>query len=122
MRAVFRRAGIDAWTARKLAVAQEARVMTCKWITREKARRSTALPRPWLVRRFIDPEAQFLYVPADRVFSSGVEAQAIPYDIPGAEPFSHDGERCSFDAFINVFGLADAGLERLRDDIVRRRR
>jgi hypothetical protein len=51
-----------------------------------------------LIRRFVDADAEFLYVPTDQVFSVAAEAGATPYDIPGADPFSHDGELCSFDA------------------------
>src|SRR5215472_7467054 len=49
-----------------------------------------------LPRRFIDPEARFLFAPTDRVFAVAAETGATAYDIPGAEPFSHDGELCSF--------------------------
>src|SRR5262249_54424305 len=48
-----------------------------------------------------------------RVFAQAHETGAIPYDIPGAEPFSHDGPRCSFDGFLRTFEIADAALDRL---------
>jgi hypothetical protein len=83
-----------------------------KWVTRERPK-IDRIACPWLVRRFVDDKAEFLYVPTDRVFAVAKETGAIAYDIPGAEPFSHDGEKCSFDAFLKVFGLADPGLEQL---------
>jgi hypothetical protein len=83
-----------------------------KWITRERPK-IDRIACPWLIRRFVDPAAEFLYVPTERVFAVARETGAVPYDIPGAAPFSHEGEKCSFDAFISVFGLAAPGLDRL---------
>ena len=103
--------GIAAWTGHKLPTRSKI-AMSGKWITRERPK-IDRIACPWLVRRFIDPEAEFLYVPAGRVFEAARETGAIAYDIPGAEPFSHDGERCSFDAFLKVFGIVDAALKRL---------
>ena len=68
---------------------------------------------PWLIRRFIDPEARFLFAPTDRVFTVATETGATAYDIPGAEPFSHDGELCSFDAFLKEYGIKDPALDAL---------
>src|SRR3546814_6467387 len=59
---------------------------------------------PWLITRFIDDAPEFLYVPADQVFEVAEREGAIAYDIPGAE-FSHVGEKCSFDAFLDRYGL-----------------
>lgn len=83
-----------------------------KWVTRERPK-IDRIACPWLIRRFIEPGATFLYVPADRVFAVAKETGATPYDIPGAEPFSHAGEFCSFDAFISHFGLNDPALQKL---------
>jgi hypothetical protein len=83
-----------------------------KWITREHPK-IDRIACPWLIRRFIEPGAEFLYVPADRVFAVAAETGATPYDIPGAEPFAHDGELCSFDAFLRHYGLKDPALHRL---------
>jgi hypothetical protein len=66
----------------------------------------------WLIRRFIDPDAEFIYVPADRVLDEAKALSAIPYDIPDVE-FTHEGERCSFDTFLRLYGIADPPLERL---------
>jgi rhodanese-related sulfurtransferase len=83
-----------------------------KWVTRERPK-VDRIACPWLIRRFIDESAEFLYVPAEQVFAVAKETGAIPYDIPGAEPFSHVGELCSFDAFIGVYEIQDPALERL---------
>jgi hypothetical protein len=83
-----------------------------KWITRERPK-IDRIACPWLIRRFIEPDAEFIYVPTERVFEVAAQTGAIPYDIPGAEPYSHDGELCSFDAFIREFKLTDPALSRL---------
>ena len=81
------------------------------WVTRERPK-IDRIACPWLILRFLDPEAQFLYVPAKDVFDVAAKRGATAYDIPGAE-FSHEGERCSFDTLIKRFGLRDDGLDRL---------
>jgi hypothetical protein len=83
-----------------------------QWVTRERPK-IDRIACPWLIRRFVEPAAEFLYVPADRVFAVAKEAGATPYDIPGADPFSHVGELCSFDAFISHFKLDDPALHSL---------
>ena len=83
-----------------------------KWVTRERPK-IDRIACPWLIRRFVEPDAEFLYVPTERVFAVARETGATPYDIPGAEPFSHDGELCSFDAFIKHYNLKDSALDRL---------
>jgi hypothetical protein len=83
-----------------------------KWVTRERPK-IDRIACPWLIRRFIEPGAKFLYVPTEQVFAVAEQTGATPYDIPGAEPFAHDGELCSFDCFIRHFGLKDPALNRL---------
>ena len=82
-----------------------------RWITRERPK-IDRIACPWLVRRFIDPTAEFYYVAADQVEAAGEDLKATPYDIPGAA-FSHDGDLCSFDAFIRRFAIKDPALDRL---------
>jgi hypothetical protein len=82
-----------------------------KWITRERPK-IDRIACPWLILRFIEPDAEFLYVPADQVLTVAQETGAIAYDVPGVE-LSHVGERCSFDAFIAKYQLTDPGLQRL---------
>ena len=81
------------------------------WITRERPK-IDRIACPWLILRFIDRDAQFHYVPADRVLAMAQETRAIPYDIPGVE-LTHVGELCSFDAFLKKYQLADSALLRL---------
>ena len=82
-----------------------------KWITRERPK-IDRIACPWLIKRFIDPVAEFLYVPSDKVLVVARETGAIPYDIPGVE-LSHVGEFCSFDAFLKKYELSDPGLVNL---------
>ncbi|MDQ2802432.1 MAG: chromate resistance protein [Pseudomonadota bacterium] len=82
------------------------------WVTREHPK-IDRIACPWLIRRFIEPDAQFLYVPSDRVFAVATATGAVPYDIPGAAPFAHDGELCSFDTILRHYGIQDAALDRL---------
>jgi hypothetical protein len=82
-----------------------------KWITRERPK-IDRIACPWLVTRFIDPVAEFLYVPAAEVLQVAARTGAIPYDIPGAE-YGHRGELCSFDAFLDKHHLDDPALRQL---------
>jgi hypothetical protein len=82
-----------------------------KWITRERPK-VDRIACPWLVRRFIDPEAEFLYVPRDDVMRLAAELDATPYDVPDVE-LGHHGEFCSFDAFLDKFQLTDPALHKL---------
>jgi hypothetical protein len=82
-----------------------------KWVTRKNAS-VDRIACPWLIRRFIDPDAQFLYVPAPEVMAVAEQEQAIPYDIGGVELGHVDG-RCSFESIILKYGLKDPALERL---------
>jgi hypothetical protein len=86
--------------------------MATRWVTREHPK-IDRIACPWLIRRFIEPDAEFLYVPTERVFAVAAETGATAYDIPGAEPFSHNGELCSFDAFIREYKLTDPALRTL---------
>ena len=82
-----------------------------KWVTRARPK-IDRIACPWLIARFIDPSAEFLYVPADQVLTMAEETGAIPYDIPGAE-YGHVGELCSFDAFLRLHNLTDPALHQL---------
>ena len=82
-----------------------------KWVTREKAR-VDRIACPWLIRRFIDPQAEFLFVPDAEVMATATREGATPYDVPGVE-LGHHGERCSFDAFIDKYRLSDPALQAL---------
>jgi hypothetical protein len=104
--------GIAEWAERKLPLRRKIGTQPTSWVTRGRPK-IDRVACPWLIRRFVDPEATFVYVPTERVFSVAAETGAVAYDIPGAEPFTHDGELCSFDAFLKVYGIADPALDRL---------
>ena len=83
-----------------------------KWVTREKAR-VDRIACPWLIRKFIDKEAEFLYVPKDKVMEVAKKEGAIPFDTPGAELHhreEHGHEYVSFDAVIRKYKLTDPAL------------
>ena len=82
-----------------------------KWITRERPK-IDRIACPWLISRFIDPAAEFLYVPAADVLKVTAETGATPYDIPGVE-MTHVGELCSFDAFLSKHELHEPALQQL---------
>ena len=87
-----------------------------KWVTRRKAR-VDRIACPWLIQRFIDPDAEFLFVPEDQVMDTARREDAVPFDVPGVE-LGHHGERCSFDAFLEKYRLSDPALRAL-GEIVR---
>ena len=82
-----------------------------KWITREHPK-IDRLACPWLIRRFIDKEAEILYVPFEMVTRKAAELNAIPFDIPGVE-FSHYEDKCTFDYIIEKYKLKDPALQTL---------
>jgi len=82
-----------------------------KWVTRERPK-IDRIACPWLIQRFIDQDAEFLYVPSNKVLSIAKETGATPYDIPGVE-MGHDGELCSFDTFLRKYKLSDPALQQL---------
>jgi hypothetical protein len=87
-----------------------------KWITRERPK-IDRIACPWLIRRFVDKDAEFLYVPSQAVMKIARETGAIPYDVPGVE-LTHEGPLCSFDAFIKKYDLgSDAALVKLAEII-----
>ena len=82
-----------------------------QWITRARPK-IDRIACPWLITRFIDPQAEFLYVAAADVLRIAAETGATPYDIPGVE-MGHNGELCSFDAFLKKYQLTDPALQQL---------
>jgi len=82
-----------------------------RWVTRERPK-IDRIACPWLIRRFVDRDAEIHFVDADWVKDSAVELDAIAFDIPDVE-FSHVGEKCSFDAFLAWFAVADKALDRV---------
>ncbi len=82
-----------------------------QWVTRERPK-IDRIACPWLICRFIDAQAEFLYVPTEKVLETAQRTDAIPYDIPGVE-LTHEGERCSFDKFLSKYDLSDPALHQL---------
>jgi hypothetical protein len=82
-----------------------------KWITRERPK-IDRVACPWLITRFIDKEAEFIFVPTDKVIEKAAELNAIPYDIAGVE-YTHEGDKCTFDYFLKKYQLEDEALHRL---------
>jgi len=82
-----------------------------KWVTRERPK-VDRVACPWLIRRFVDHDAEFLYVPADQVHAVAERQGAIPYDVPEVE-LGHHGAECSFDAILHRYQLDDPGLRHL---------
>jgi rhodanese-related sulfurtransferase len=107
----FLEGGLEGWKASAGALDAKPRDGSTRWVTRERPK-IDRIACPWLIARFVDPDAEFLYVPSREVLSAAQERQAVPYDIPDVH-FSHEGERCSFDAFLTHFRLADPALQDL---------
>ena len=119
LNAQYLEGGIEAWqaaiapTTRKLAAFSipSAINMPSKWITRERPK-VDRIACPWLIRRFIDPLAEFIYVPAADVIGAAASRGATAYDVPNVQ-FSHRSDACSMDAFINDFEIHDVALNDL---------
>ena len=80
-----------------------------KWITREKVK-VDRVACPWLIKKFVDPQAEFLFVPADQVLEVAKKQSAIPFDVPNVE-LGHHGKECSFEAILKKHNLtSDAAL------------
>lgn len=82
-----------------------------KWVTRERPK-IDRIACPWLIARFIDDDPEFLYVPATQVRTVAQATGAVPYDVAGVE-LGHDGELCSFDAFLKKYDLHQPALARM---------
>ena len=105
--------GLEGWREGDGALAPKPVGGPTRWVTRARPK-IDRIACPWLVRRFIDRDAEILYVPAAEVSRVARERRATAFDVEGAE-FGHHGERCSFDAFIARFRLRDPALDRLAD-------
>ena len=84
-----------------------------KWVTRERPK-IDRIACPWLIARFIDKDAEFLYVPAAEVMTFVRRTGATPFDVPDVE-YGHHGEKCSFDAFVERHHLLDPAMRRLAE-------
>jgi hypothetical protein len=79
-----------------------------KWITRERPK-IDRIACPWLIKRFVDPDAVFIYVPKEKVIEEAKKIDAIPYDIPGVE-YTHYNDECTFDYIVKKHGLTDEAV------------
>jgi rhodanese-related sulfurtransferase len=109
--AAYLEGGIAGWKERGLPTRKNLGAVEAKWVTREHPK-IDRIACPWLISRFINPLAAFLYVPADQVISVAKSEDATPYDIKDVE-FGHVGERCSFDAIVRKFEIKDPALDHL---------
>lgn len=83
-------------------------VRSMKWVTRLYVHVDrTACP--WLIKRFVDPKAEFLFVPVEKIEETAKKEKAIPYDAPGVE-LGHHGDKCSFDAIIEKYKVQDPAV------------
>ncbi len=80
-----------------------------KWITRERPK-IDRIACPWLIKRFIDKDAEIIYVPFNEVKSTALELDAIPFDIPEVE-YTHYGDHCTFDYFVEKFNITDPAVQ-----------
>jgi rhodanese-related sulfurtransferase len=109
--------GFEAWTQRGLPTVRKRPDLgvtgehASRWITRERPK-IDRIACPWLVQRFIDPAAEFFYVPEPQVLGEAKRLGAVAYDIAGA-PITHHGEACSFDAVLRAFDLQEPALQAL---------
>ena len=101
----------EGWKAQQGQLDHKPAEATTRWVTRERPK-IDRIACPWLISRFVDRHAEFLYVPPNQVLATARERDAIPYDVPDVA-FSHVGEQCSFDAFLEHYRLSDPALQQL---------
>jgi hypothetical protein len=110
-RACFLEGGLAAWQAAGGQCDSKPEGASTRWVTRERPK-IDRIACPWLISRFVDRDAEFLYVPSNEVRDVAKARHATPYDIPDTH-FSHDGDLCSFDAFLSHYKLNDPALQQL---------
>jgi rhodanese-related sulfurtransferase len=111
IRARYLEGGFAGWADAGFPLRAKPAGAATRWVTRERPK-IDRIACPWLIRRFVDPGAEFLYVPAKAVLAAARAQDAIPYDVPDVE-FSHAEDRCSFDAFLEAYRLEDPALAQL---------
>jgi len=87
-----------------------------KWITREHVK-VDRVACPWLIKKFVDPAAEFYFVPSEEVIPEAKKLGATPFDVPGVE-LGHHGQECSFEAILNKYGLSEVPALQLLGRIV----
>ena len=111
VQATYLEGGIAGWKERKLPTRRKRGTAKNKWVTREHPK-IDRIACPWLISRFVNPEAEFIYVPPNDVAKVATDVGGTPYDIKDAE-FGHVGDQCSFDAIIRIYGIEDRALDHL---------
>jgi rhodanese-related sulfurtransferase len=109
--AAYLEGGISGWNDQALPTRRNRVATSNKWVTREHPK-IDRIACPWLIHRFIDPRAEFIYVPTEQVLAVAEQTGGIPYDIDGVE-FTHEGERCSFDTILRIYDIKDPALDHL---------
>ena len=110
IKAVYLEGGLAGWNAERLPTRKNLG-KSDKWVTREHPK-IDRIACPWLISRFINPHAEFLYVVASDVFATAAETGATPYDVKDVE-FGHVGDRCSFDAIVAAYDIHGPSLDHL---------
>jgi rhodanese-related sulfurtransferase len=111
MTARYLEGGIADWKDAQLPTRRKRDATENKWVTREHPK-IDRIACPWLISRFVDPDAEFIYVPSNDVAKVAGEVGGTPYDIENVE-FGHVGDRCSFDAIVRAYDIHDAALDHL---------
>jgi len=101
----------EGWKAKQGELDRKPAAAATRWVTRERPK-IDRIACPWLIARFVDKAAEFLYVPPKQVSNEAKARDAIPYDIPDVA-FSHEADLCSFDAFLKHYHLTDPALQQL---------
>jgi rhodanese-related sulfurtransferase len=109
--AVYLEGGIGGWKELRLPTRRKRGASENKWVTREHPK-IDLIACPWLISRFIKPDAEFIYVPPNEVTNIAASVGGTPYDIKGVE-FGHVSDLCSFDAIVNFYDIHDAALDHL---------
>jgi rhodanese-related sulfurtransferase len=109
--AAYLEGGIAGWKEQRLPTRRKRDATENKWVTREHPK-IDRIACPWLVSRFVNPDAEFVYVPPNDVPKVAKEVGGTPYDIKGVQ-FGHVGDQCSFDAIVKAYDIHDAALDRL---------
>jgi hypothetical protein len=84
-----------------------------KWITRERPK-IDRIACPWLIKNFVDSDAEFIYVPQNKVIEKASELNAIPYDLPGVE-YTHEGDFCTFDCIVKKHMITDPAVRQIAE-------
>ena len=111
MQAAYLEGGITGWKEQRLPTRRKRDAPENKWVTREHPK-IDRIACPWLISRFVNPDAEFIYVPPNDVSKVAKDVGGTPYDIKDVE-FGHVGDRCSFDAIVKAYDVHDAALDHL---------